>query len=167
MDEVGLSFGSEVPLHRGGAVHLAALLTGDAAQFEALSRHRLGVRVHFCTGAMATVRCPTGEHNQNRRQSPRRGASNTEVDRTAVQHHVRPSLGLQRRPHCCYYTFITEEEESQLTKEGAEQRQEQQLHPHRSSGTFYASKTTKFKAPVSSKIRPNQASREKCVIACL
>lgn len=70
MNKVGLSFGSEVPLHRGGAVHLAALLTGDAAQFEALSRHRLGVRVHFCTGAVATVRCPTRKNNQNRLQSP-------------------------------------------------------------------------------------------------
>lgn len=84
MKKVGLSFGSEVPLHRGGAVHLAALLTGDAAQFEALSRHRLGVRVHFCTGAVATVRCPTRKNNHNSHQ--RTGASNTEVDRTPVKH---------------------------------------------------------------------------------
>lgn len=57
MNKVGLSFRPEVPLHRGRAAHLTALLAGDAAQFEALPCHRLGVRVHFCAGSVATEHC--------------------------------------------------------------------------------------------------------------
>lgn len=55
MIKVGLSFPPEVPLHGGGAVHLAPPFAGDAAQFEALARHGLCVRAYLCTGPMTTV----------------------------------------------------------------------------------------------------------------
>ncbi len=50
MNEVGLSFCSEVPFDGGRTIHLAPPLAGDAAQFEALARYSLCVRVHLCTG---------------------------------------------------------------------------------------------------------------------
>lgn len=129
MNKVGFSFGPEVPFHRGKAVHLAALLTRDTAQLEALSCHCLGVRVHFCTGSMATVRCPTMKNNKNKLQSP----PERSVQHRGGQH--RPTSGSDNPPqdkhrktsdtngrtaqtlqgstetacHSCNYTFITEE----------------------------------------------------------
>lgn len=55
MDKVGFSFGPEVPVDGGGAVHLAPPLAGDAAQFEVLARHRLRVGVHLGTGPVTLV----------------------------------------------------------------------------------------------------------------
>lgn len=155
VNKVGLSLRSEVPLHRGGAVHLAALLTGDAAQLEALSRHRLGVRVHFCTGSVATVHCPTMKNNQNRLQDvavqTHADAGSTDVCHQEVAVQIFCSLqgtgqtllqgfygdALPRQDSLVLLHIYNWKEESQLTEEGAEQRHEQQLHPHRSLGNLF------------------------------
>lgn len=51
--KVGLPFAPEVPFDGGGRLHLAPPLAGEAAQFEAFARDRLGVRVRLCTGPTA------------------------------------------------------------------------------------------------------------------
>ncbi len=57
MDKIGLSFGPEVPLDGGSAVHLTPPLAGDAAKFEARACHCLCVRVHLCTGPVTLIHC--------------------------------------------------------------------------------------------------------------
>lgn len=138
VNKVGFSFGPEVPLHGGGAVHLAALLTGDAAQLEALPRHRLRVRVHLCTGAVATQHCQrqASQTLQPERRAPTcTGRSAAAVGQLAASEPT---------------------EAAGLTKERAEQRRQQQLHGPPLTRTPDASESTTF-GPASGPDQPHAA----------
>lgn len=159
MDKVGLSFRPEVPLHRGRAAHLAALLAGDAAQFEALPCHSLGVRVHFCAGSVATEHC---QRKTTQRLQPHRWFEHVHrwtvlrLKHSCQQEVPKPGQlsgqsslvpGLQNfwLVQNKNDKFLTGKKKAKLTKQRAEQRHQQQLHRHRLTGTFYASETTNFR----------------------